>query len=91
MQPGQHIVFLSDFHLGVPNREDSLVRERRIVKFLDEAARTVCDRLATAESTAVEDAPEQPSERILFRHAQPTDTWTSCPAASGSGSTLRRA
>lgn len=39
MQPGQHIVFLSDFHLGVPNREDSLVRERRIVKFLDEAAK----------------------------------------------------
>lgn len=33
------IVFLSDFHLGVPNAVDSLAREHRIVKFLDEEAK----------------------------------------------------
>lgn len=30
------IYFLSDFHLGAPNHEASLERERRIVKFLEE-------------------------------------------------------
>lgn len=30
------IYFLSDFHLGAPNYEASLIREKRIVKFLDE-------------------------------------------------------
>lgn len=30
------IFFLSDFHLGAPNYASSLVREKRIVKFLDE-------------------------------------------------------
>ena len=30
------IYFLSDFHLGAPDYESSLVREKRIVKFLDE-------------------------------------------------------
>jgi UDP-2,3-diacylglucosamine hydrolase len=30
------IYFLSDFHLGAPDYERSLVREKRIVKFLDE-------------------------------------------------------
>jgi len=30
------IYFASDFHLGAPNHEESLVRERRIVKWLDE-------------------------------------------------------
>ena len=30
------IYFLSDFHLGVPNHEKSLLREKKIVKFLDE-------------------------------------------------------
>jgi UDP-2,3-diacylglucosamine hydrolase len=29
------IFFASDFHLGAPNREDSLQRERRIVRWLD--------------------------------------------------------
>jgi UDP-2,3-diacylglucosamine hydrolase len=31
------IYFLSDFHLGAPNAADSLVREKMIVHFLDEA------------------------------------------------------
>ncbi len=33
---GKKIYFLSDFHLGAPNHEQSLVREKRIVQFLDE-------------------------------------------------------
>jgi|GEM_PF-6602711 len=38
MNPGKKVYFLSDFHLGVPDAESSLVREKRIVAFLDEAA-----------------------------------------------------
>jgi UDP-2,3-diacylglucosamine hydrolase len=34
--PNKKIYFLSDFHLGVPNAEESLQREKLIVKFLDE-------------------------------------------------------
>lgn len=34
--PGQHIYFLSDFHLGAPDAASSLIRERRIVAFLEE-------------------------------------------------------
>ncbi len=30
------IYFLSDFHLGAPNAAESLVREKRIIRFLDE-------------------------------------------------------
>lgn len=37
MQTGKKIYFLSDFHLGAPNAADSLVREKMIVRFLDEA------------------------------------------------------
>ncbi|MBS1570024.1 MAG: UDP-2,3-diacylglucosamine diphosphatase [Bacteroidetes bacterium] len=37
--PGQMVYFLSDFHLGVPDHATSLVRERRIVAFLEEAAK----------------------------------------------------
>jgi UDP-2,3-diacylglucosamine hydrolase len=33
---GKKIYFLSDFHLGAPNRAISLEREKRIVQFLDE-------------------------------------------------------
>lgn len=33
---GKKIYFLSDFHLGSPNYPASLLREKRIVKFLDE-------------------------------------------------------
>lgn len=36
LNPGKKIYFLSDFHLGAPNHAESLVREKRIVKFLDE-------------------------------------------------------
>lgn len=32
---GNHIYFASDFHLGVPDHESSLMRERRIVKWLN--------------------------------------------------------
>lgn len=46
-------------------------------KFLDEAARTTCDRLVAAEA-AMEDGA---GERILFRHATPSDTTASAPAA----------
>jgi UDP-2,3-diacylglucosamine hydrolase len=30
------IYFISDFHLGAPNYDESLIREKRIVAFLDE-------------------------------------------------------
>lgn len=36
LSPGKKIYFLSDFHLGAPNYEQSLVREKKIVQFLDE-------------------------------------------------------
>lgn len=36
LNSGKKIYFLSDFHLGAPNHEASLVREKRIVRFLDE-------------------------------------------------------
>lgn len=36
--PGKAIYFASDFHLGAPNRESSLVREKHIVKWLREIA-----------------------------------------------------
>lgn len=32
---GKKIYFLSDFHLGAPNRESSLVREKKVVAFLE--------------------------------------------------------
>ncbi len=35
MQPGKKIYFASDFHLGVPTLELSLVREKKIVRWLD--------------------------------------------------------
>ena len=36
LKPGKKIYFLSDFHLGAPDHETSLIREKRIVKFLDD-------------------------------------------------------
>src|SRR5215217_5274401 len=36
VSPGKKIFFLSDFHLGSPNAEASLAREKLIVKFLNE-------------------------------------------------------
>jgi UDP-2,3-diacylglucosamine hydrolase len=37
--PGKKIYFLSDFHLGAPDHATSLIRERRIVDFLERARR----------------------------------------------------
>jgi len=34
--PDKKIYFLSDFHLGAPDHKSSLIREKRVVKFLDE-------------------------------------------------------
>ena len=34
--PGKQIFFISDFHLGVPDAERSLAREKLVVQFLDE-------------------------------------------------------
>jgi UDP-2,3-diacylglucosamine hydrolase len=36
MQPSKNIYFLSDFHLGAPNAATSLIREKKIIKFLDQ-------------------------------------------------------
>lgn len=35
MNSGRNIYFLSDFHLGIPNEDESAAREKRIVSFLD--------------------------------------------------------
>lgn len=35
--PGKKVYFLSDLHLGAPDHANSLDRERRVVRFLDEA------------------------------------------------------
>ncbi len=37
------IYFLSDFHLGVPNAESSLQREKKIIQFLDEIKSTAAE------------------------------------------------
>jgi UDP-2,3-diacylglucosamine hydrolase len=36
LQPGKKIYFASDFHLGVPDAPSSLLREKRIVKWLEQ-------------------------------------------------------
>ena len=36
MAAAKNIYFLSDFHLGAPNAAESLVREKKIIRFLDE-------------------------------------------------------
>ena len=33
--PGKKIYFLSDFHLGIPDYESSLAREKKVVAFLE--------------------------------------------------------
>lgn len=35
MKPGKKIFFASDFHLGVPDRNSSLAREKKVVSWLD--------------------------------------------------------
>ena len=39
ISPGKKIYFLSDFHLGSPDAKSSLIRERKVVTFLDEIKR----------------------------------------------------
>ncbi len=39
LQPEKKIYFVSDFHLGAPNTKESLLRERRIVSWLDEISK----------------------------------------------------
>lgn len=36
LQPGKKIYFASDFHLGIPNHQKSIEREKHIVKWLNE-------------------------------------------------------
>lgn len=43
MNSGQKIYFLSDFHLGVPGHASSLAREKRIVAFMNEAAKDAAE------------------------------------------------
>ena len=38
--PNKKIYFLSDFHLGAPDKEQSLVREKKLIQFLDEIQST---------------------------------------------------
>jgi UDP-2,3-diacylglucosamine hydrolase len=40
IQPNKKIYFLSDFHLGAPDKEQSLVREKKLIQFLDEIQST---------------------------------------------------
>ncbi len=35
ISPGKKVYFLSDFHLGAPDYQSSLVREKKVVRFLD--------------------------------------------------------
>lgn len=39
LPPGKKVYFLSDFHLGAPNAEKSLQREKLIVQFLEEISK----------------------------------------------------
>jgi UDP-2,3-diacylglucosamine hydrolase len=34
--PNKKVYFLSDFHLGAPDKEQSLMREKKLIRFLDE-------------------------------------------------------
>lgn len=36
LEPGKKIFFVSDLHLGVPDRERSLAREKRLIRWLEE-------------------------------------------------------
>ena len=38
IEHGKYLYFASDFHLGVPDRETSLIRERKIISWLDSIA-----------------------------------------------------
>lgn len=41
MKQGKKIYLISDFHLGVPDREKSLERERKIIRFIDSIKKDV--------------------------------------------------
>ena len=41
LPPGKKIYFLSDFHLGAPDHASSMLREKKIVSFLDSIKETV--------------------------------------------------
>jgi UDP-2,3-diacylglucosamine hydrolase len=41
--PGKKIYFLSDFHLGAPDHANSLIREKKVVAFLDEIKYTAAE------------------------------------------------
>lgn len=43
MSSANKIYFLSDFHLGVPSYEESVLREKKIVRFLEEASKDATD------------------------------------------------
>jgi len=43
LPPDKKVYFLSDFHLGAPNYETSIIREKRIVKFLDEIKKNAAE------------------------------------------------
>lgn len=43
LPPGKSIYFASDFHLGAPDRTESLVREKHIVKWLREVAQNAAE------------------------------------------------
>ena len=43
MQEGKKIYFASDFHLGVPNKDSSLKREKLIVKWLEEVSKDAAE------------------------------------------------
>ena len=41
MDAGKKIYFASDFHLGVPTHDQSLAREKKIIRWLDSIKNTV--------------------------------------------------
>ena len=38
LAPGKKVYFASDFHLGVPNKAQSLLREKKLVQWLSDIA-----------------------------------------------------
>ncbi len=43
METGKRIYFLSDAHLGTPDRQSSLVREKKLIAFFDQIIEDACD------------------------------------------------
>jgi len=46
---GKHIYFLSDFHLGTPSYTESLMREKKVVAFLDSIKATAAEILIVGD------------------------------------------